>query len=112
MTMNDANNKNRSTASTKGGLFLTSVKSVYAFFVRAYMRYSIRSRLAGLSDHMLADIGISRGDIARIAAEVAQNGRAGQNVTGKGRTTCHADVINFPETRESTLVNDDHRIAA
>jgi uncharacterized protein YjiS (DUF1127 family) len=53
-------------APTREGIFAKTVSRVGAWFNEALRRRAVTSELAMLSDHELADIGLSRGDIPRV----------------------------------------------
>ncbi len=61
----DANSERHSPLATIAAFFRRLVDSV----VRANQRKVLYRQLISLDDHMLADIGIHRGDIPRLAAE-------------------------------------------
>lgn len=94
------------------GLFATIVTGVKGFFIRAYVRYSVYNRLARLSDRMLADIGLTRGDIKLVAQEAARNaGRGHVDPTGVAGFTS-ADVVAMPAKGQVAANDSDRAVAA
>lgn len=99
--MNDIQNK---------GLFAMIVGGVKGFFIRAYVRYSVAAKLSRLSDRMLADIGLTRADIARIAEEAAANAGRGANTSVEVAAFSSADIVTLPVAK--VAANDTQRAAA
>lgn len=100
--MNDIQNK---------GLFATIVNGVKGFFIQAYVRYSVYNKLSSLSDRMLSDIGLTRGDIRGIAAEAAKNASRGRVVPVEVATQSSADIVTMP-VADKVVANDAERAAA
>ena len=100
--MNDTQNE---------GLFATIVSGVKGLFVRAYVRYTVYNKLAVLSDRMLADIGLTRADIKRIADEAAKNAARGKTVSVEVVGQTAADIVTLP-VGDKVVANDEQRAAA
>jgi len=94
------------------GLLATIVGSVKGFFVRAYVRHSVYSKLARLSDRMLADIGLTRGDIKRIANEAAMNAGRGKTQPTVASTQSSAKVVTLPVDGKVAANDSDRAVAA
>lgn len=113
--MKHAVNEDRKVMTSASGLFSAVAGAVVGFVKRTYVRHSVYNRLSSLSDRMLADIGLTRGDIARIAEEAARNAAVGQMVPSDSRLAGSANLVEFPENREgngNAVANDDRRVAA
>ena len=71
--------------------------------------------LSGLSDHMLKDIGLTRGDIQGIAAEVAKSGRDVSVLQYRAQVVDQVDddhEVAIREVAEETRIENNLRRAA
>jgi uncharacterized protein YjiS (DUF1127 family) len=79
---------------------------------RLVRRLSIESELQNLSDHMLADIGVIRGDIARISREWAKHESPMVAAKVKSQKTEIPALVDAAEVPSSAVANDDASVRA
>ncbi len=71
------------------------IGAVVAFAVRIYIRRKVYNELAGMSDRMLADIGVSREEIGRIAEMSARKAGADEAKRSEDIVLKGAEIVSF-----------------
>ncbi|MEQ8665525.1 MAG: DUF1127 domain-containing protein [Rhodospirillales bacterium] len=94
------------------GLVAGTVGKIVEFVVRTYTRRSVTYKLSNLSNRMLTDIGLTRGDIARIAEDAARYAGAAEGIRSQRFIRRSAEVIAFPKKQVTAVAANDDRKAA
>lgn len=93
------------------GVVAAAVSKIVEFAVRTYTRRSVSYKLSNLSGRMLDDIGLTRGDIARIAEDAARYAGAAEGIRSQRFIRRSAEIIAFPKKKAQPVANDDRKAA-
>ena len=98
-------------APTFGQMFVKATRSVLEGLAQWNRKRKIANEMYELSDHMLADIGLNRFDIPRVAAESARIKSSTKVAQGKVAASQTAKIVPFAVSDEAEKVtvasNDD-----